>query len=180
MSDWAILSGQIFKLLMVGVFVTAIIESIFSAIWSTFYFGKGLAIFKRHFAANSSSPEPPPVHELEDRFRSKITSSIVFREIKSTEYAFRYKFFELGFRVRYGPTIMRGLIQWDFNEQRVTIKGYINWTVFLFCVSIVVASIGAGLLVILVPLVFLSLFYVVEVLRFSEVGEFAAECWSKY
>jgi hypothetical protein len=180
MSDWTTLQGQIVRLLVIGIFVLGIIESIFYAKWSPPYFRNGLPVFKKHFAANSFSPEPPPAYELEDRFRSKITNSIVFKEISSTEYAFRYKLFEFGFRIRYGPTIMRGLILWNFDERRVTVKGYINWTTFLFCVLIVVGSIGAGSPAILIPLLFLGLFYGVEALRFSEVGKFAAECWSKY
>jgi hypothetical protein len=180
MPDWNTLQGQIVILLMLGVFASSIIESIFLAIWSPSYFRNGLPVFTRHFPANSFSSEPPPAHELDDRFRSRIASSIVFKEISSTEYAFRGKLFELGFRIRYRPTIMRGLILWNFDEQRVTVKGYIHWTTLLFCVFIIVASIGAGSPAILILLVFPSLFYGVEALRFNEIGKFAAECWSKY
>jgi len=160
-----------------------IIEMILSGTWNRMYFTMGLPIFVMRVPVDLRHSNIPPSSQLEEHLPSALLSSLVFREVEVNTYGFRENFFEFGWRFRY-PSLMHGMLFFDFNNNQVVVKGLVNW--FWACFSLIWVS-GAllqyepmiALIFIFVYTLGMALLYSLQHERFSRVTRLAAEAWSR-
>lgn len=160
-----------------------IIEAFLSGTWNRVYFTLGLPIFVMRVPTELRHSNIPPLSQLEEHLCSTVLSSLVFREFEQNTYGFREKFFEFGLRLRY-PSVMHGMLFFDFNNNQVVVKGYANWFMLFFSLIWVGGALLQyeplyALIMIFVYTLGMALFYSLQYDRFSKVTKFAAEAWSR-
>ena len=183
---------EIFGLIIPGVLgVSWLVDTILSATWNKAYFTFGIPIFVKRIPVALQHSNIPSVRQLEARFYSTWTSSLVFKEIDLHTYGFREKFFE--FRLARHLAIMHGILVFDRNNGEVVVKGFVNW--FILSISLIWLSsvlyefvffmnsfpffplIALGF--ILFFIVLMGLLYLTQYYQFSKVAAFAAETWCR-
>lgn len=172
---------------MFGVLVaTWLVEMILSATWNKTYFTTGFPAFVTRIPVEFRHGNIPSARQLEARFYSTWTSSLVFNEIDLHTFAFREKFFE--FRLFGYSSLMRGMLFFDYIHNQVTVKGFFDWTALCFSLmwlgGVVAFSRGSntpmfalGFTLFFVLLT--GLLYGIQYYRFSKVAAFAAATWSR-
>lgn len=99
-------------------------DLILAATWKKFYFTSGVLVFRQQISIASRYTNTPPPSLLEKRLSSCWLGSFTFRELEANQYGFRQKFFSF----TWNP-VTHGLIVFDAENNLVTVKGYLNWTV---------------------------------------------------
>ena len=176
------------ELIIFGMFILSVlVDLILSELWNKTYFTSGLPLFIKKIPVGIPRTNIPPLSRFETEFRSSWTSSIAFKEIEQNIYGFREKSIE--FRViRYSP-LMHGMILFDFDNNQVIVKGFVNWSILCFSliwiggvVLIVTAKSSASFLIVLAFIVFftliLGILYLIQYGQFTRVAEFAAKEWA--
>ena len=160
-----------------------IIETVLSGTWNRMYFTVGLPIFIMRVPVEFRHSNIPSSSHLEEHSRSTLVTSLVFKEVEPNTYGFREKAFEFGWRFHY-PSLMHGMLFFDFDHNQVVIKGFANW--FMLCFSLI--WIGGvfleyeplvALVFVFVFSLFIILLYSIQYDRFSKVIKLAAEAWSR-
>jgi len=177
--DITFLENPIYYVLIVLV----IVEIIVNRIWNKAYFTKGLQILVLRIPVMLRHINIPSQSQLEARFReSWVTSSLLFKELATNTYGFREKSFEVRL-VGYIP-IMHGMLFFDFDNNQVVVKGFINWASFYFSLIWISAGILKFPWTLTIAWEFILIFlfgtiYWYQRSRYFEVAKFAAQMWSR-
>ncbi len=169
-------------------FVITFLISLFAdvvlrAAWSKMYYTLGIPIFIKRISVKSQYPEIPSESLLEDKFQPEWIP-LTFKQIGSHICGFREKYYTHG-RLGYFA-IMHGVLVFERKNKQVVVKGIANWVaiwLILYFSSVLLNSpttfplqiTGPALFIILV----IAVSYSIQFARFSKVGNFAAESWTK-
>ena len=182
-----IFSEDVIGVIVFGALLLSMLaEAILSGTWNKWYLTSGLPLFIMRIPVNLRYTNIPLPHQFEEKFRSSLTYSLVFKEIEPNTYGFFENCWE--FRIgRYSP-LMRGLLFFDFVNNQVVVKGFANWSVLLFSLTwLGVVFIGfmqfpranwIALAFISFFALVLGILYWIQYYRFSQVAMFAAEKWA--
>ena len=180
-------SSGILGLVIFGTLIlSSLIESVLSGTWNKIYFITGLPIFIMRIPVRLRHSNIPSPSQFETRFHSSLVSSLVFHELELNTYGFREKFIEFRF-IGYSP-LMRGVLFFDFKNNEVVIKGFVNWSILYFSliwlggISVAAVQNRAPLIALMFTLFFalvIGLLYWIQHYRFSNVATFAAQAWSR-
>lgn len=157
--------------------ILALLEWILSATWNRFYFTVGLPIYSRDVLTYRYRADLPSTDDLESLFPSSFWSrQLKFHAFSPDEYGFRN---EYSFTRKNSFETMHGLLVYDTAENRIIVRGYLNWsTLLLIPYLIVLLTIArVGILPLIVLLFLIGIFavgYMVQRARFDKVVEAAA------
>jgi hypothetical protein len=121
-----------FSELMGTCVLIGIVEILSSIFWWHFYFSFGIPIFKRTLKVTAQEMKLPGADDLEEYAMSDNPrhAPILVRQVSETSFGFRETL--LHFRLfRYVP-VMHGNILFDKTNNKIEIRGYINWYILAF------------------------------------------------
>ncbi len=172
--------------------ITGLVETFLSATWNKVYFNSGVRLILKEFQVDSHHSDVPSRAVLENKFKSgcfDLTNSLIFRKLDGNMYGFRERLLPIR-----RMSLMHGIVIFDEGNNRVTVKGFFDWTALCFvAIWLLLPLIGLPLgnmppfgesiwfVVIYFGILFVNLgiFYLIDWVRFSAVAEFAAQSWSR-
>jgi hypothetical protein len=123
---------------LLGLFcVVGLVEHSLYGGWNRIYYTHGLPFVIRHIAVTSPHQEIPPVSLLEDQFRSALIGSLTFQQINPNTYGFRRRFFHSAI---FPDNLMHGMLQFDRENSRVVLIGFINVLIPILVLAVGVFS----------------------------------------
>jgi hypothetical protein len=155
-------------------FVVIVIEIILSASWSPAYFRTGIPVYRQRITDLSGSGQMPSAEKVETFLSTAGGSApLLVRRIGENRLAFREKLFHFG--VCYSP-VMRGLVTCKPATGEMEVRGYLNWYILLFIISILLfLSIlpfePANIIIPICMFVLLTYIYWIQKKRFREVED---------
>ena len=168
------------SLVLFSLFLMLLVDLILNSTWNKTYFTTGVVIFTRKIKVDKRHSNIPAPSRFNSQFQSGWTNPIVFREIELYTYGFREVL--LAYRLfRYAPQ-MHGMLVFDFNNNQVVVKGFLNW----WGVCELLMGIGVGFLFLDLTLTSIILFFIffvfgisfwIQYYRYSNVATFAAKAW---
>jgi hypothetical protein len=171
-----------------NIFIITLLTALFGdivlrSLWNKLYFSVGLPIFILIMPVQTQYKGVPFQYLFEEEHQSGWFTPLLFKQIGMHIYAFREKYFSLGFN--YFP-IMHGVLIFDDDQQRVVVKGIANWFTiwliiyFLLVWTNLVATFPIQITGSVAFLVFVFVIcYLIQYSRFMKVGKLAAELCSK-
>ena len=177
--------------LVIVLIITALAEAFVSVTWKEVYFSRGILIINKQLYVDFHHTNIPSRVLFEKRFKTNwfsFTRSLIFKELSPNTYAFREGMF------RRSLSAVHGVIIFDFENNQVIVKGFVNWTIFCFWVMWLIFPpllwfsgfmtfydppefiIGVYLFVTLPNL---GIPYLIDYVRLSKVANFAAYSWSR-
>jgi len=170
------------SLVLFLLFLMMLVDLILNGTWNKTYFTTGVVVFTRKIQVDKRHGNIPSLSRFNSQFQSWWTNPIVFREIEPYTYGFRETL--LTYRLfRYAPQ-MRGVMFFDFGNNQVVVKGFLNW----WGVCELLIGIGVGFLfldltftsIILFILIFVfGISFCIQYYRYSNVATFAAKAWTR-
>ena len=113
-----------------AVMILSGLADLFLAItWAKPYLTSGVLLFTHHISIEERHTNLPPPSLLERKLSSIWISVFVFKELEANQYAFRRNFL----RLDWNP-ILHGLVIFDAENGRVTVKGYSDWFMITFLI----------------------------------------------
>jgi hypothetical protein len=118
------LSTIIFGVAFVAIIFSGYADLILGATWRKFYFTSGVLVFRQQISIEARYSNIPASYLFEKRLSSCWMGSFTFKELGFNQYGFRQKLFSFTWN-----SVIHGLIVFDTENNLVTVKGYLNWTV---------------------------------------------------
>jgi hypothetical protein len=115
--------------------LSGLAELMVAASWTKFYFTSGILVFRQQVAIESRHSNTPSPFLLEKRLSSCWMGSFAFKELEADQYGFRQRFFSFTLN-----PVTHGLVQFDTDNNRITVKGYLNWNVLSVVVFLLVIT----------------------------------------
>lgn len=170
------------SLVLFLLFLILLVDLILNSTWNKTYFTTGVVMFSRKIHVDKRHSNIPLPSRFNSQFQSGWTNPIAFREVEHNIYGFRETI--LAFRLfRYAPQ-MHGMLVFDFTNNQVIVKGFLNW----WGVCELLMGIGVGLLfldliftsIILFIIIFVfGISFWIQYYRYSNVATFAAKAWTR-
>jgi len=117
-------STIIFGVAFVAIIFSGYADLILGATWRKFYFTSGVLVFRQQISIEARYSNIPAPSLFEKRLSSCWMGSFAFKELGFNQYGFRQKLFSFTWN-----SVIHGLIIFDTENNLVTVKGYLNWTV---------------------------------------------------
>ncbi len=172
--------------------ITGLVETFLSATWNKVYFNSGVRLILREFQVDAYHSDIPSRAVMENKFKSgcfDLTNSLIFRKLDDNMYGFRERLLPIR-----RMSLMHGIVIFDEENNRVTVKGFFDWAALCFvAIWLLLPLIGLplsgmppfgesiwfALIYFGILFVNLGIFYLIDWFRFSAVAEFAAQSWSR-
>jgi hypothetical protein len=163
-------------------------DLILAGTWKKFYFTSGALVFQQQVSVASRHTNTPSPTLLEKRLSSCWMGSFAFKELEANQCGFRQKFFSF----TWNP-VTHGLIVFDTENNLITVKGYLNWSVLSLTTFLLVIYPFLLLINGITRTEFLNLFticvigcglmfgipYLIDRSRLKIIAATAAELWSR-
>ena len=181
-------SETIKSIILIALIISLLADFVLRASWNKIYFTFGIPIFVMRVPVNKSFKGVPYQYLFEEEFRfTWFAPALSFKVNGARKIFFREKFFDPPIRYRYLP-IMHGVISFEHDKKRVVVTGLANWfplwlmayiaLVWFNLTELLPVQITGSTVIIVVLLV---VFYLIQYVRFSRIGKYAAElCSSKH
>ena len=172
-----------------SILLSALADTILSLLWAKRYFTFGVLLFSQSIAINARHTNIPSANLLNKRLYSFLMGGFVFRELDTNTYGFRRKFFS------FTPgTMLHGSIIFDFQQNLVVVKGYLNWSLVAFSImwlllvplmwSILNVTFTERLLLLIIGsssyyCLMMGILYLMDYYRLKNIVAVAAELWSR-
>jgi hypothetical protein len=180
-----ILGFTIFSVVM----LSALADLIFAATWAKIYFTSGVLLFSRDISVEAHHTNIPSASLLKSKLYSFWMGGLIFKELETNKYGFRREFFSFA-----PKPIMHGLVLFDTENNRLIVRGYLDWfvvsfsSIFLVVVPIIWLIQGFTLnfdmlLFTVGPVAFFGLIfgilYLIDYYRLVRITNEAVDLWSR-
>ncbi|PRC92749.1 hypothetical protein [Solimicrobium silvestre] len=140
-----------------------------------FYFQHGIVVFRRKIKCDQRETPIPSIAQIEVRIPSSIWPDFLLKEIDPIQFAFRERVFKS--MMTYTP-IMHGVLRLDTESGYVVVTGRLNWTTLAFIVfAFFNLSDHVDLSFGFMALLILSVIYLIQAIRYSQIANTAAIIW---
>jgi hypothetical protein len=163
--------------LLVALLAVLVVEIVLSGTFAKPYFTIGLPLFMCEVNSGGRSAPLPSPEQIAAALPKTIFHRFVFSQLEPSRFAFRERAWGSFFRFSYTP-VMHGSLLFDRNAGRVRMVALANWFPLAF-VALFAATIPSDeAFPFTVFLGALLLFiYAIQVKRYREVANIAAQCW---
>jgi hypothetical protein len=184
-----ILGFTIFFTMMLSVLA----DIILAVTWTKLYFTSGILLFSRHISIIEHHTNIPSCSLLNNRLYSFWMGGFIFKELETNKYGFRRQFFSFA-----PKPIMHGLVIFDSENNRITVKGYLDWFIASFSIILLVLSLIIAPAIWLIETVTVSkdflfaaigaivfygliigILYLIDYYRLEKIISVAVELWSR-
>ena len=172
-----------------AVMLSGLADIILAATWAKIYFTSGLVLFSRDVSIEAHHTNSPSASLLNSKLYSFWMGGLIFKQLEANKYGFRREFFSFA-----PKPMMHGLVFFDAENNRLIIRGYLDWFMVSFSIIFLVFvpilwliegfTLSADLFLFTIgPVAFfgfvIGILYLMDYYRLVRITNVAMELWSR-